>query len=602
LSERERRTPFEVRDASGELIATHVRIDDDDGKRLIWLRATGESGLGDLALVDLPLYGIERLGKASTVCVTEGEKCAQALIDAGIPAVGTVTGSSSCPSRASLSDLAARHVVLWADNDDVGRKHMQRVAEGLRGIAASIRNVDWPGAPARGDAWDYLFRPDGSPIGADAWDVIDASTQVEGDRFEKRGLGYAAFYVGGEVTLTLDRIRRSSGDLHGELTVTTSSSDALGDGYILGGNVNMSAIGTRGSLAKAIIARAPDVKVDWLDYLERFARRVLKAERAGEPVVIVGNRPRRPGVPFLIPPMLVVGKPTILFGPEGTGKSFLAAALAASYRSGRPVIGGWKPTATGQVLVLDWEDDEDEWNDRLLRITTGARIDPVDLVYRYGRSSLADETEELSRIVAERRIGLVIIDSVSKAAPPGRDGGDPSDSANRLFAALRYIGGTSLLLDHVTKEAGTKGTDRPYGSVMKPAAARVTYSLSRIDEKDDPDVAHLILSNAKRTSGAKTGILGLKVTYSPDAVTFTAEPVRSDTPDVSDVILAVLSRGALTYAELADVVLRETDVQKDTIRRKHGTLKERGLLVEIVDRTPGGVARWGLATHEEKAA
>lgn len=593
----ESRTPFEVRDASGELIATHVRIDDDDGKRLIWLRASGEAGLSEgVPLVDLPLYGIHRIGKASTVVVTEGEKAAQALIDAGVPAVGTVTGSSSCPSRASLSDLAARHVVLWPDNDDVGLKHMKRVAAGLRDIATTIRTVQWPDAPTKGDAWDYLFRPDGSPTGFDPWSIIDVSIMAEGDRFESKGLGYVAYYIDGGVTLTLDHLRRSSGDLHGELTVSSTSTDAPGDGYVLGGNVNMSAIGTRDKLAKAIVARAPSVRVDWLDYIERFCRRVLASERAGEPVVVVGNRPRRPGIPFLLHPLLVTGKPTILFGPEGTGKSFLAAAAAASFRSGEPIIEGWVPSGKGQVLVLDWEDDEDEWNDRLLRITTGRGIPPVDIIYRYGRASLADDAEEITRIVAERHVGLVIVDSISKAAPPGREGGDPSDTASRLFAAVRFIGGTTLLLDHVTKEAGTKGADRPYGSVMKPAFARVTFDLSRVDEKDNPDIGHLILTNRKRNTGARTPRLGLRIDYSEEAVTFTPEPIYTSELSTADLILSALSGGELPAYALVDL----TAANPDTVRKTLGRLKSRSLVVERPG--PDGVIRWGLALHEERAA
>jgi hypothetical protein len=597
VSNPERRTNYPIRDASGELIATHVRIDDDDGKRLIWLRATGESGLGGLALVDLPLYGIERLGKASTVCVTEGEKCAQALIDAGIPAVGTVTGSSACPSRRSLSDLAARHVVLWADNDDVGREHMQRVAEGLRGIAATIRNVDWPQAPARGDAWDYLFRPDGSPTGRDAWDIVDVAVQLEGDRFERRGMGYVGYYVDGEVTLTLDRLRRTSGDLHGELTVASASTDAPGDGYILGGNVNMSAIGTRGALSKAIIARAPHVKIDWLDCLERFARRVLKAERAGEPIVVVGNRPRREVEPWLYRPILREGKPTILFGPEGTGKSFLAAAIAASYRSGKDVIEGWHPTGSGQVLVLDWEDDEDTWNDRLRRLTDGRGFAPVDILYRYGRSSLADDVEEISRIVAEHRVGLVIVDSILKAAPPGRDGGDPADTASRLFAALRFISGTVLLLDHVTKADGRGGSDRPYGSVVKPAFARLTMNLTRIENDDEPDVAHLILANPKYNDGAKSKRLGLCARYAPERVTFTPEDVRSGDPSCWDLICEALATGPKTIVELVAC----TGAFPNTVVQALG--RHRGKPDGVVEFSgPDGVMRWARALREEQAA
>lgn len=101
--------------------------------------------------------------------VTEGEKAAAALISVGVVAVGTVTGASGTPSAASLEPLRDRHVVLWPDNDDVGRAHMQRIGAALVGVAASIRWATWLDAPAHGDAAD-LVRARGDPF-----DVIDAA-------------------------------------------------------------------------------------------------------------------------------------------------------------------------------------------------------------------------------------------------------------------------------------------------------------------------------------------------------------------------------------------------------------------------------------------
>ena len=116
-----RRTPYQLRDASGTHVATHVRYDDADGKRMVWELPSGEAGLGGIATADLPLYGIDRLGKDATVVVVEGEKAADTLIRVGVQAVGTVTGASSTPGQAALAELGGRHVVLWPDNDDVGR-------------------------------------------------------------------------------------------------------------------------------------------------------------------------------------------------------------------------------------------------------------------------------------------------------------------------------------------------------------------------------------------------------------------------------------------------------------------------------------------------
>ena len=154
---------YEIRDATGTLIAVHRREDKPDGsKRMWWELPDGTKGLRRVPLADLPLYGIERLDRlASRVIVTEGEKAADALTTAGILAVGTVTGASSCPGPTALGELNGLWVILWPDADEVGGPHMQNVAPGLTGIAASVSLLGWSDAPEHGDAADYLF-PDKS--------------------------------------------------------------------------------------------------------------------------------------------------------------------------------------------------------------------------------------------------------------------------------------------------------------------------------------------------------------------------------------------------------------------------------------------------------
>jgi len=152
-------TRYEIREASGALVAVHCRQDGPADKRMWWERPDGTKGLGGLPLADLPLYGIDRLGDwpDPMVVIVEGEKAAGALVAAGVPALGTVTGAAACPGRASLAELTGRQVVLWPDNDEPGRRHMQRGGVGLAGIAEFVSQVAWPDAPDGGDAADYLY-------------------------------------------------------------------------------------------------------------------------------------------------------------------------------------------------------------------------------------------------------------------------------------------------------------------------------------------------------------------------------------------------------------------------------------------------------------
>ena len=153
-----RRTRYELRDPAGELVAVHVRKDEPGGKGYTWELPDGTLGLAGTGTAELPLYGVHRLSEwpaDGPIIVTEGEKAADALVAAGIPAVGTVTGAAGQPGPAALAPLAGRIVALWPDNDEPGRRHMARLAVSLDALAA-VLVVTWPEAPAHGDAADFL--------------------------------------------------------------------------------------------------------------------------------------------------------------------------------------------------------------------------------------------------------------------------------------------------------------------------------------------------------------------------------------------------------------------------------------------------------------
>lgn len=168
-----RATAYPICDASGALVATHMRQDypGRDGKpdKRVWWERNGQKGLGDLRSEDLPLYNLRALAHASPgvrVYLCEGEKATDALTGAGLLAVGTVTGASGTPSRAVLEALRGHEVILWPDNDgpnaqkpaesSSGQKHMLRIASTLQALDIAYRWLSWPGAPAKGDAYDYI--------------------------------------------------------------------------------------------------------------------------------------------------------------------------------------------------------------------------------------------------------------------------------------------------------------------------------------------------------------------------------------------------------------------------------------------------------------
>lgn len=588
------RAEYPLRDVTGLLVATHVRIDEEDGKRLVWLNADGKAGLGGGSTADLPLYGSERIGDYpghAAIVITEGEKAAQALIDAGVPALGTVTGASSTPGDRALAELTGRHVVLWPDNDEVGQEHMRRVAQGLRGIAASIRWLTWVDAPPHGDAADFVKGA------GDVWDLIDSAGPVptKDIRFTQVGASYRAQFPEGKVTMQMARLRARSGEWIGELVVRSDDRNAPDDGHLLQANFNISSMTARKTTAGHLEKRAPKVKADWLAHLEAFCVRVLEAERQGAPILDIGTRPvRREGTPYLLHPMLPKGRATIVFGEGGSGKSYLAAAAAVSVATGVPILDGWTVAQPGRVLVLDWEADVEEWNDRVAAVARGRGIDPPSIAYRQGVRSLVEDQEELARYVAEQGVKLVVVDSVGMASPSAREGTDANEGAIRLFGALRLLNTTCLLVDHVSKAGADQATGalRPYGSIFKVNLARSVYELKRASQLTD-GIASMGLYHRKANGGPIGAPIGIRVEYGDDYVRFDEEELHDEelaaARPLSLQVEDVLASGPQAPKDVADAL----GANVASIRVIMSRAVQRGRLVRLDDGTYGLAERKG---------
>ncbi len=151
-------TRYRIIDEHGEVLAEHCRRNDARRKKMWWER-NGNLGQGGLRAKALPLYRLPDLLASSTdelVFVCEGERAADALAEHGFVALGTVCGASAIPERQVFEPLADRRVVLWPDNDDEGRRHMEGVAAQLTAVGAKPCLLTWENAPDKGDAADFF--------------------------------------------------------------------------------------------------------------------------------------------------------------------------------------------------------------------------------------------------------------------------------------------------------------------------------------------------------------------------------------------------------------------------------------------------------------
>lgn len=98
---------------------------------------------------------IEAMGQGAIVYVVEGEKAADALAAQGLAATCSPGGSGKWPAHFAQW-FAGAQVIVLPDNDKAGADHAAQVAENLRSVAASLRIVELPGLPPKGDAFDWL--------------------------------------------------------------------------------------------------------------------------------------------------------------------------------------------------------------------------------------------------------------------------------------------------------------------------------------------------------------------------------------------------------------------------------------------------------------
>jgi putative DNA primase/helicase len=101
-------------------------------------------------------YRLPKVLRAETVYLPEGERDVSTVEAWGLVASCNPGGCGGSHLYAEWLDyFRARHIVILSDNDGPGRKHAAVVAAALLSVAASVRIVELPGLPAKGDITDW---------------------------------------------------------------------------------------------------------------------------------------------------------------------------------------------------------------------------------------------------------------------------------------------------------------------------------------------------------------------------------------------------------------------------------------------------------------
>jgi hypothetical protein len=146
---------YDYRDGNDDLLYQVCRY---PRKQFLQRRPNGGGGwVWNLKGVPRVLYRLPDLlaNPSATVHIVEGEKDADRLAREGLVAT-TNSGGAGKWRKEYAEALQGRDVVILPDNDDPGRKHADQVARCVYRVARSVKVVELPGLPEKGDVSDWL--------------------------------------------------------------------------------------------------------------------------------------------------------------------------------------------------------------------------------------------------------------------------------------------------------------------------------------------------------------------------------------------------------------------------------------------------------------
>lgn len=220
------------------------------------------------------------------------------------------------------------------------------------------------------------------------------------------------------------------------------------------------------------------------------------------------------------------GFPAMIYGEGGMGKSYLALLIAIQMTiGGQKFLGLRFADKALNVLYVDYELDKDEITRRAQKVSKGLGLEkvPPNLFYFSPAASLPRSITKLRNIIESKAIDFLVVDSLGASAV---DGEHVPDVVN-LFAEIRKMGVTTLLLDHQAKQqTGDKYSRKtPFGSVYKFNLCRSVFQLSC--QSRDGNKITLRLHHTKSNFGRLIDDLVFDVSFEGDRVLFTKSQLKT---------------------------------------------------------------------------
>jgi hypothetical protein len=226
------------------------------------------------------------------------------------------------------------------------------------------------------------------------------------------------------------------------------------------------------------------------------------------------------GIDWLWAGRLGLGKPAILDGDPGLGKSLVTLDLCARLSTGRPFPDNSPGPGPSTAIVLNGEDGaEDTIRPRLQAL--GADLERVLVLLRTTKDlreplRFPRHTHQLAQVVARSRARLVVIDPIMAFLEPSVVLGSDVSVRQALFPLLQMAEEhrcALLMVRHLNKAGGFHSVYRGGGSIGIVGVCRSAWLVAR--DHQDPD--RRILAQVKNNLTAAQASLAYTVQAPPGA-------------------------------------------------------------------------------------
>lgn len=222
--------------------------------------------------------------------------------------------------------------------------------------------------------------------------------------------------------------------------------------------------------------------------------------------------------PYLLRPFVANSGVTVLYGPPGSNKSMFALRLGLGVATGDG-YNDEKPLRTGPVMYVDFEDEVATHEYRLSAMARELNMEPEDVEgliwHERITRNLKDAKRKLRRIVRDKGIVMVVIDSIGLARAADVSGSEATIKLFKMFAQLNV---PILAIDHMTKEDNKRvwtgkmdaREATPIGSQFTQSSARLAWFMNVMPQSTAKS-KQINLHNTKHNHTPQHSVIGMTI-------------------------------------------------------------------------------------------